>query len=232
MTATHTIIIQVLLGLLQLGNAMSTVVPDKWKPVVLGVVALAQILQAKLAHKYNPDGTPASVAYVAKLLILFLLLSGTTMAQTPAPLFSVSTQAVALRIGGQTVAGTDAIGSFNLTPNLQLQSDNVLAPANNYQGYFGGIKYYASFLSKPLAKTSLSSVKPYLHAALGVVRNVPATGSAAQHYGALAGAGFDYQVNGTFSFGPRVEYLNSPGFGPSPHGAAVSANLTIVLGSK
>lgn len=176
-----------------------------------------------------PDA--GKVAKTAAIILLCLMLSGPAMAQN-SPLFSVSTQAVALRIGGQTVAGTDAIGSFNLTPNLQLQSDNVLAPANNYQGYFGGVKYYAPFLAKPLAKTSLSSVKPYIHAALGVVRNVPATGSAQQHYGALAGAGFDYQVNGTFSFGPRVEYLNSPGFGPSPHGVAVSANLTIILGHK
>ncbi len=170
-----------------------------------------------------------------KLSLLFLLFAVPCFAQTnpaPTPLFSVSTQALGLRIGGQTVAGTDAIGSFNLTPNLQLQSDNILAPANDFQGYFGGVKYYAPFLAKPFAKTSLSSVKPYVHAALGVVRNVPANGPTQQHYGALAGAGFDYQVNSTFSLGPRVEYLNAPGFGPGPHGVAVSANLTIVLGSK
>lgn len=64
MTTTHTIIIQVLLGLVQMGNLATDIVPDKWKPVVLGVVALAQILQAKLAHKFNPDGTPASVSYI------------------------------------------------------------------------------------------------------------------------------------------------------------------------
>lgn len=66
MTAKQTIIIQVLLGLVQLGNVLTNVVPDKWKPVVLGIVALAQIVQAKIAHNFNPDGTPAKVAYAPK----------------------------------------------------------------------------------------------------------------------------------------------------------------------
>lgn len=234
MTSTHTIIIQTVLALIQLGNALTSVVPDKWKTVVLGVVALAQIVQARLAHNSNPDGTPASMAYVAKLLLLCLLLGSAAMAQTPAPtpIFSVSTQAIAVRIGGQTVPGTDAIGSFNLTKDVQLQSDNILAPGNGLQAYLGGVKYYAPFLSKPFAKTTLSSVTPYVHGAFGIVRNVPSTGATQQHYSALAGAGFDYKVNGMLSFGPSIEYLNAPGFGGSPHGVKVSANLTLVLGSK
>jgi hypothetical protein len=46
--------------------------------------------------------------------------------------------------------------------------------------------------------------------------------------------GFDYDPLGTgrFSFGPRVEYFNAPGFGPGPHGIVVSANLSFVLGSN
>ncbi len=171
---------------------------------------------------------------VAKPLAL-LLLPGLAMAQNaPAvqPLFSVSTQAVGVRIGGQTVVGTDEIGNFNLTPNLQLRSENILAPANNLQAYLGGVSYYAPFLSKPFEKTNLSSVKPYLTGALGVVRNVPAVGATRQHYAALLGAGFDWSINGTLSVGPRVSYLNAPGFGPGPHGALVSANLTLILGKK
>lgn len=236
MTQTHTIIIQALIWIAGGGSTLTGYVSPKWQPVILGVCALASILQAKLAHKWNPDGTPASVAFVAKVLLLCFLLGGVAMAQTPAPapqpIFSISQQAVGIRIGGQTVVGSDSIGSFNVTKNVQLQSDNLLAPANNYQGYFGGVKYHLSFLDNQLAKTNLSSIKPYVHAALGVVRNVPATGSAQQHYGAMVDSGFDYSVNNTLSFGPRVGWLNSPGFGRSPHGAIVSANLTIVLGSK
>ena len=164
-------------------------------------------------------------------LFCSFVLAGLSLAQGQ-PVFSVSTQAVGIRVGGQTVPGTDAIGTFGLTKTLFLQSDNVLAPANNFQGFFGGVKYYPNFLSKPLAKTTLSNVTPYVHVALGVVRNVPATGATKQHYGALAGAGFDYKVNDMFSLGPRVSYLNAPGFGPGPHGVMVSANLTVVLGKK
>lgn len=219
---------QTLAMVLQALNLASGVVPAKYQPFIAFGIGIVQAGMGLYSHYYNPDGTPASVAFVAKVLLLMLLFGGTAMAQD-SPMFSVSTQAVALRIGGQTVPGTDMIGSYNLTPRLQLQSDNILAPANNYQGYFGGVKYQFSWLDKTLAKTSLSSIKPYLHAALGIVRNVPATGADHQHYGALAGAGFDYQMNGILSCGPRVEYLNSPGFGPGPHGVAVSANLTIIL---
>ena len=165
----------------------------------------------------------------------FILFASSAIAQTntaPTPLFSVSTQAVALRIGGQTVPGTDAVGQFNLKPTLLLKSDNLLAPSNNFQGYYGGLRDYPSFLAKPFANTSLSSVKPYIEASFGIVRNVPATGIGTQHYSAIAGGGFDYNVNGTFSVGPRISYLNAPGFGPHPHGAIVSANLTFVLGKK
>lgn len=235
MTRTVHIILQALGFIISAGTMATSIVPAKYQPYVVLVVSAAQGALAWYNHNFNPDGTPASVAYVAKLLILFLLLSGSTMAQanppTPSysPLFSVSTQAVAVRIGGQTSPGTDAIGSFNLTPNWQLQSDNVLAPGINFQGYYGGVKGYLSFLSKALEKTSLADIKPYAHAMVGIVRNVPATGTAQQHYSFSVDGGFDYQVNGTLSVGPRVGYLNAPGFGPHPNGALVSANVTVVL---
>jgi len=166
------------------------------------------------------------------LLFALPLAAQTTTPPPSIPVFSVSTQAVAIRLGGQTVAGTDLIGSYNLTPNLLLQSDNILAPSINLQSYLGGIKYYAGFLAKPLSKTNLAAVRPYVHGALGITRNVPATGPTVQHYSALAGAGFDWNVNNTLSIGPRVSYFNSPGFGSSPHGVMVSANLSVVLGHK
>ena len=168
--------------------------------------------------------------------VLFLLLGSAVVSRGQnTPLFSVSTQAVAVRVGGQTQPGTDAIGTFNLTKNVAIQSDNILVPAINLQAYLGGVRYNIN-LKKVVAKTNIpkDTFQPYLHAALGIVRNVPAAGDAKQHYSALVGGGFDFDPLGTghFSFGPRVEFFDAPGFGKSPHGVAVSANLTVVLGSK
>lgn len=223
-------IAQILATILQALNMFGGFVPVKYQPVIAFALTVVQGAMGLYNHYFSPTG----VKIVAALLLMFLF-GGAAHAQTPAPaptpLFSVSTQAVALRIGGQTVAGTDAIGSLNLTPNLQLRSENILAPANNFQSYMGGAAWYAPFLSKPFAKTTLSNVKPYISAAFGIARNVPATGTAQQHYSALAGLGFDWAVNGTLSVGPRISYLNAAGFGPSPHGALVSANLTLILGS-
>src|SRR5271154_6555703 len=76
---------------------------------------------------------------------------------TPSPLFSQTTAAVAIRIGGQTVVGADVIGAFNLTNNIILESDNVLAPSNDFQGYYGGVRYNVnSLLKNVLAKTNIS----------------------------------------------------------------------------
>lgn len=197
----------------------------------LSGVAGAVITIAALYH--NPKVTAA---------FLFVLLYCTgTMAQAPAPadktpIFSVSQQAVGVRIGGQTVAGSDSIGAYTLLQDskvgmVQLQSDNILAPAINLQSYQGGVKIYPQFFQNLFAKTTLN-VAPYFHGAFGIVRNVPAEGATKQHYSALADLGFDYKVNNTFSFGPRFGYFNAPGFGSSPHGMMFSANLTVVLGSK
>jgi hypothetical protein len=239
------VVVQVLASICQVLNFASGMVPTKYQPIVLCALTVLQAVTGLISHYYNPDGTPVTSAYVAKMLLLFLLAPALAMAQTvtpppepaPIPLFTVSTQAIAVRIGGQTVPGVDAVGTFNLTKNLVLQSDNILAPANDLQAYLGGIRYNLdSLLNKYVAKTTIppNTFQPYVHAALGIVRNVPATGPSQQHYSALAGGGFDYDPLGTgrFSFGPRVEWFNAPGFGPHPNGLAVSAQLTFVLGSK
>lgn len=234
MTITAHSIAQVLAMILQALNLFAGIVPVKYQPFVALGIALVQAALAWYNHYYTPQGTKIVAA-----LFLALFLCGSAQAQTqapPTPMFSVSTQAMALRIGGQTVPGADAIGTFTLIDKnenlIQLQTDNILAPAINLQAYLGGVKAYPYFLSKPLEKTTLSSVKPYIHVALGIVRNVPAVGNATQHYAALAGGGFDFKVNDAFSLGPRIEYFNAPGFGSGPHGVAVSANLTLVLKSK
>lgn len=61
--STH-IILQVLGFAIQIGNLVSGVVPPKAQPYVLLVVSLAQAGLGWYNHNFNPDGTPASVAYI------------------------------------------------------------------------------------------------------------------------------------------------------------------------
>src|SRR6266568_208517 len=225
-------IAQVLALILQGINMFGGLVPLKYQPIVAFVLTVVQGAMALTNHYYRPDGSK-----IIAVILLLLLCSGVALAQDKTPMFSVSQQAIGVRLGGQTVVGSDSIGTYTLLKDsklglFQLQSDNLLVPAINLQGYLGGVKAYPAFLSNLFAKTTLSVVKPYVHGAFGIVRNVPAIGAAQQHYSALADLGFDYEVNKTLSFGPRIGYMNAPGFGPSPHGAVVSANLTVVLGSR
>src|SRR5579864_5726689 len=169
-------------------------------------------------------------------LLLFSAIPAIAQTPTPAPapapqpIFSCMSAAVALHLNGVTNAGADATCSFNLTNNFIISSDNILVPAINFEGLYAGVRYNInSLLSKQLSKTNVSPsmFNPYIHAAIGVARNVPATGPTVQHISALIGAGFDYDTtnSGRFAIGPRVEYLSAPGFGKSPSGYVVSANL-------
>ena len=219
---------------LQALNLFAGIVPPKYQPYVALAIAVVQAILAWYNHYFTPSG-----ARIVTGLLLALFLSSGTKAQTtspPTPIFSVSEQAVGVRIGGQTVAGSDSIGTYTLLNDskvgmLQLQSDNILCPAINLQSYQGGVKIYPQFFQNLFSKTTLN-VAPYFHGSFGIARNVPAVGPTQQHYAAMADAGFDYKVNSTFSFGPRFGYANLPGFGSSPHGMIFSANLTVVLGSK
>lgn len=60
-TILHTIAI-----VLQAANLLTAVVPVEYKPVVAVVLAGAQAAVGWLQHLSNPDGTPATVAYIPK----------------------------------------------------------------------------------------------------------------------------------------------------------------------
>jgi hypothetical protein len=51
---------------IQLANLISGAIPPKYQPAVALLTALAQTAVAWKAHQTNPDGTPASTAYVKK----------------------------------------------------------------------------------------------------------------------------------------------------------------------
>jgi len=57
------ILLQVVGTLGQSVNLFTSLVPDKYKGFVMLGFTLAQGTVAIIAHQYNPDGTPASVAY-------------------------------------------------------------------------------------------------------------------------------------------------------------------------
>lgn len=53
--------------IIQIGNYALDVVPPKWKPVITGVVSIAQIIAARKALLVNPDGTPATEPYKSEV---------------------------------------------------------------------------------------------------------------------------------------------------------------------
>lgn len=52
--------------IVQAGNQLSGLIPPKYQPTVAFVIGVAQALVAYRAHYSNPDGSPASEAYVKK----------------------------------------------------------------------------------------------------------------------------------------------------------------------
>jgi hypothetical protein len=58
------LVLQTLGGILQFINMFGTAIPAKYQSYVAAVVTAIQALLAIVAHFNNPDGTPATVAYV------------------------------------------------------------------------------------------------------------------------------------------------------------------------
>lgn len=63
--STH-LIWQALMLVAQYGNQAASFVPGKYKPLVAIAIGAIQGILAWKAHYSNPDGTPASVAYLPK----------------------------------------------------------------------------------------------------------------------------------------------------------------------
>jgi hypothetical protein len=63
-TKSVNLLFQALAVLVQYGNQASGIVPQKYQTFVMLAVGLAQAAVSWHAHSLNPDGTPATVAYV------------------------------------------------------------------------------------------------------------------------------------------------------------------------
>ena len=168
------------------------------------------------------------------LQVLLLLLPFAAVAQTPAPTttFNLTASAIALPGNHTTVAGTVVGGTFAITPNFSLRDDNLIVPAANLDGFFGGIEY-----NLPRLSTSLNNISPnlngnsfqfYLTGSFGVDRITPSTGAVIQHYAALAGGGVRYDPTSTGHFTvslAEVRWAKLPGYANST--AIVSTGFKI-----
>lgn len=163
---------------------------------------------------------------------LFLGLSSLAVAQTPAvaptSTFSASASAIALPGGGQTVAGTIVGALFAVSPNLALRSDNMLVPAANLQGYYGGFNYTLPSITNKIQNVSSTidgnHLQVYLTASAGIDHF---SVSGAQHYSFLAGGGLRYDPlgNKNFSVNCEVRWAKLPGYANST--AIVSLSPTL-----
>lgn len=108
--------------------------------------------------------------------------------------FTLSASAIALGAKNGTVAATDVGGTFAVSKNLSLRSDNILS--SDTQGYFGGIQYFLSS-SKLLAKTNFdpSTFQFYVTGSGGYVFI-----GANKHPGFLAGGGVNFDPTHTGKF--------------------------------
>lgn len=145
--------------------------------------------------------------------------------------FSLSAQAIALPGNHQTVAGTIVGAKFGLSSNLALRSDNLLVPASDLQGYFGGFDYVLPAISNKIQNTSSTldgnHLQIYLTASAGIDRIAPAVGPSFQHYAFLAGGGLRYDPMGSknFSINVEVRYAKLPGYANSTVIVAASPTL-------
>jgi len=63
MTKFINILTQTFLGLGQITNLIYPILGEKQKGYVAVGLGVAQVVVSAVAHAYNPDGTPANVAY-------------------------------------------------------------------------------------------------------------------------------------------------------------------------
>lgn len=172
--------------------------------------------------------------FLLSALLFLLLISVPAFGQSAPPAsqpFSLTSQAIALPGGGQTVAATLAGITFTPTQNFDLKQTNLVS-GQNFQGFYGGFNYRL-----PVLSTKLNNVSPtvngyrfqfYITGSAGVDRVTDPAGNVRQHYSFLAGGGVNYDVtqSGSWTLGGEVQYAKLPGlanntaivsFGPAYH---------------
>jgi len=60
------VLLQILGGVVQVGNLLTPLVSTKQKLIIGSIVGIAQVGVNTIAHNSNPDGSPAEVAWTSK----------------------------------------------------------------------------------------------------------------------------------------------------------------------
>lgn len=209
--------------------------------VYLGVVAAAVILHAVLPSVFGaPSATAVQATGLGKLGVLLLVLllapclrAQTTTTTTTTPMFTGSSDAVALHYNGAWTAATLVGQQYDFldfggkkTNHLSLVGNELIAPGANFDAYLGGLRYEPD-LSGLLAKTNLpaGTFGVYLEGSAG--NGVPSSGGS--HISFLAGGGVKYRATASLSWNAfQAQYVR---FG-SQQGVILSSGLSFIFGSK
>lgn len=207
---------QILLMLAQLLNAVTETVPNKWKPVVVGGIALIQILLGYIGHLHTPEGEKI-VKTLVVICIMALAFATPVFAQTAeAPIFNQTTfnfnlAPISLPGGLNTLSATEADLMLKITDKDQIGSTNLLNQdmvfvggrynrllpivsewINNHSGVINGYKFQFGLTA------SLGSVR---------VSGAPKGG----YWGERAGFFANYGINDNWGIGLEAQWNNFPG---------------------
>lgn len=224
--STH-LIWQAIALIVQAGNQYGNLTPKNWAPVVALVVGLGQVLLAWRAHYFNPDGTPAAVAYVPPskdnftggsnmkmLLYAFVLILAPGVVvplhaqNAPLPTTTVTTtfQAMALPSTSGTLAATVADAGVSFTPNSTLSFETLQAPSApaGFGGAYGGsFAYQLNFLSKKLNDATSGSGYRFRFTLIGSGLGV--TSANGNHIGGTARFRTEYSLGTSGTWNCAVE---------------------------
>jgi len=204
---------------------------------VLGGVAC---ILAKDSGTKVPTQVGVLVFAVALMLVFPAQMRGQTAAPTPAPApaassgvaFTPASYAVYVDLASTSSVANLTTETLNITKTCGIEGAELLAPAVNLQGYYGGAACTPD-LSKLFTKTLIpTNAFSFSFAgdggwALNTTTNASTKNASAQFRGCVT-----YNLGSSGVIAPVCAgYLYAPGFGASPHGFIFSVGLGKVFGS-
>lgn len=169
------------------------------------------------------------------MIVLFFVVCGFGQTTTPPPPtgtgqpnFSISGNVLGLSVNGAATPATIIGATFKVTDNVSLVSRNMLVPAFNWTGLYGGVQYVLP-TTNLLKNTTLNSAnfQFYANAMLGESRYSVGT-NVTNHVGTWLGFGANKAVSGAFTVNiVDVGWMHAPGLGNSKNYPVVSTGLQL-----